>query len=195
MLSDGKNIQGFWISVLNGAHSIILGWKKNYTRLSKAEREIKCLFLGTNSAPKLQKLNDFSRKESNSHLLCLPGDISPDMFLERLYQHLSRPGFWHAWCDSQKKKKMWILYCYTGCQAPEVGVYLSISIRIISRNTEMNYSMHFKWKSLGRQQELNSQVQLKFFQEINSNFLQGSWTNHKIKCSRLTHMCSLVLVI
>lgn len=94
-----------------------------------------------------------------------------------------------------EKNNLWILYCYMGCQASEVWVYMSVSIRIISRNTEMNYSMHFKWKSLGNQQELNSQTQLKFFQGINSDFLLGSWTNHRIKCSRLTHMCSLAFVI
>lgn len=164
--------------------------KKNYTRLSKAEGEISVSSWELVAETVISAEKRATAAYSDSRWLSL------DMFLERLHQQLSCPGFWHAWCDSQKKKKnLWILYCYMGCQASEVWVYMSISIRIISRNTEMNYSVHFKWKSLGKQQELNSQTQLKFFQEINSDFLLGSWTNHRIKCSRLTHMCSLAFVI
>lgn len=74
------------------------------------------------------------------------------------------------------------------CQASEVWFHVTFFTRIISRNPEMN--IHFKWKSLGRQEELNSWTQLKFFQETNSNSLD-SWLNVRIKCFNSWLICVL----
>lgn len=38
-----------------------------------------------------------------------------------------------------REHNLWILYCHMGYWASEVWVYVSVSVRIISRNTEINY--------------------------------------------------------